>query len=333
MDSKKLALFLQIIIFVAFIGMTLPYPLIAPLFLSKTSPTYYFLFDFNISNKSFVSILLGIYPFGLFVGGLLLGMLTDRFSKKKILMLCLFFAAISQCVSGILITYKQFEWLLISRFFSGIFEGNIAIARALLAIISNNTQLKVKHFGRANAALTLGWAIGPLLGAIISKIFTTSNLKYNIPFFLSSTISLLLFISVFLLFKDLDPSHKAIQSNSSSSNNSTKKNIIYFLATSLVITLGVDAFYQFLPIFLTLHFSFSVAYIGVGVATVSFFNVLTNIFINPLLGKVAEAKKIIIWSIIFLAIFLVLFSINNLTFIAFIISAFIGISIYTTYRI
>ncbi|MBV9575127.1 MAG: MFS transporter [Gammaproteobacteria bacterium] len=329
MLNKSQLLLLQFIIFMAFLAMTLPYPLIAPLFLSMPSSSIFI----GLSKQMQISLILGIYPLGLFAGGLLLGHLADLYNKKKVLLYSLFFAACMQCLSGYLVTKQYYNGLLITRFLSGIGEGNIAIARSMLAIICSTEQTKRLHFGRSNAALTLGWTIGPLLGAVFSDQSYCFFFNFSTPFYVGSCLTFLTFILVFLKLNmprlnDLP----TIPSSSltSSSSLSTKNNFLLILSCSLLMTLGIDAFYQFLPVYLAASFHYSPMILGSAVSIVALTNTLGNLLFIPFVSKFISTVSAIIIFPFLLSICLLLISTNHYQWFIFLVLPIIGILIALT---
>lgn len=313
--------------------MTLPYPIIAPLFLSShvTKAANYFLSA--MSYKTQVTLVLGAYPLGLFIGAILLGQLSDTYGKRITLLFGLFFSSCTQLISGYLIIHKFYDGLLITRFISGLFEGNIAIARAAFALICTNEASKRKHFGRTNAALTLGWAVGPLLGYFFSDSKIFSFFKYSTPFYISGVLTLSLFTLTFFKFKE--PQKTAtinfVKNNSEKLAKSLfeKKLLILFLC-SLFITLGVDAFYQFLPIFLATQFTYSSLIISISISIVAISNTVTNIILIPIVGKFITTVDSLILFPLLLGLCLLIIGTNKYQFSIFFILPFIGASIALT---
>lgn len=294
MLNDKQPLLLQAIVFFAFVGMTLPYPTIAPLFLVNHHMPIH-LFYYLISDKVFTSMVLSAYPFGLFLGGLIIGNLADKYSKKLLLLSSLLLSILCQVLSGVLVLYGAYVWLLLLRLLSGAFEGNIVIARASLAMICNTEQLKLKHFGRMNAALTLGWMLGPLIGGVISYTMPLTSLKYSAPYFLGMCFSTMVFVLVHFYYEAPILLKNNRQREENKKHTSLNKNkIIYLMLASLWITLGIDAFYQFLPTYLSGYFHYDALWVGFIIALVAMFNGFANLVLIPLFLSRFHVKKLLV---------------------------------------
>jgi len=171
-----------------FIGLTLPYPIFGPMFLSANSG----FLSTELSNTTRMLLLgltLSIYPFGQFLGSPLLGKFSDHYGRRKVLILSLFATAISCVVIGISIHLQHLWLMLVSLFIWGFFEGNVAIAQSTMADLST-PQTKAKNFGILIIAVNLGWVIGPLVGGKLTTNNTVSWFTYSTPFYFASLLAL-----------------------------------------------------------------------------------------------------------------------------------------------
>ena len=108
----------------------MPYIIFPALFIN---PDYLILSpDSSYFTRSFfLGITLAAYPFGQFIGSPILGTLSDDFGRKKVMSISLIIAAISTLISGFAVGMHFVSLLIISRFITGVMEGNIAVARAM----------------------------------------------------------------------------------------------------------------------------------------------------------------------------------------------------------
>jgi MFS family permease len=328
MINKPQLLLLQSIIFIAFVAMTLPYPIIPPVILSISSikTTKFFLYD--ITPETQVSLTLGAYPLGLFIGSFLFGQFSDRYGKKITLLVSLLLASIVQMSSGYLIAHKFYDGLLITRFLTGLFEGNIAIARSAIAILCLTEDLKRKHFARSNAALTLGWAIGPLLGSFFSDNKIVPSFGYSTPFYIGSSFTIFCFLLTLLKFNEptiKKTLHIVSHPNTEYLASSFFENkLLLLLIFSSFLTLGIDAFYQFLPLYLSIRFSPTPLIIGVSVSIVALASTAVNIILAPIMGKFIDAANSLVIFPLSLSICLLIIGISKFQLVIFILLPFIG---------
>ena len=113
----------------ACMGLSLPYPVLTPLFID--APVSSLNSYAGFSGETLLTTLLAIYPLGIFIGSSFIGALSDRFGRRKVLANTLIICFLGYLVSAYALYIGDYLLLLISRFLTGITEGNISIARAI----------------------------------------------------------------------------------------------------------------------------------------------------------------------------------------------------------
>lgn len=101
-----------------------------------------------------------------FLAGPALGVLSDRFGRRPVLLLSLFGTAVGYFVFGFA---GSLIVLFLARILDGITGANISTAQAYIADISKPED-RSKNFGLIGAAFGLGFIIGPALGGLFSQI-------------------------------------------------------------------------------------------------------------------------------------------------------------------
>ena len=167
------------------------------------------------------------------------GGLSDRIGRRPVLMIGLVGNTVFFTMFGLANTLMI---ALAARFLAGVFNGNIAVARAYIGDVSTPKQLATR-MGLIGAAFGLGFTIGPFLGGELSSpamrwdlfvgtIFETH--PYLLPCLLASVLSI---FSLLLAFKYL-PESLAAESRSnrasqswSSTMKDTASNVKRMLAT------------------------------------------------------------------------------------------------------
>jgi MFS transporter, DHA1 family, tetracycline resistance protein len=254
--QKRQCWVILIVVFIGFIGISMPYLIFPPLFLNLE---YSFLPSSwaGTSRALFLGITLAVYPLGQFIGSPILGALSDDYGRKRLLSGTLVISSICNLFTGIAIAKENLSLLIISRFIAGLMEGNIAIARAMCTDLKMLS--KQKTFGRINAASSIAYLVGPLLGGVMTdkKLFkelTTSTPFYFICilfFFLAGLSALTLKNSVAATAvrnRTLWQRFNFIARLSALFSNKTLKHLII---TSTCFTLAVDIFYEHGPDYLT----------------------------------------------------------------------------------
>ncbi len=133
-----------------------------------------------------------------FLAAPVLGMLSDRFGRRPVLLISL---------AGTAAGYFLFAWgpslevLFLARILDGITGGNISTAQAAIADVSSPKD-RAKNFGLIGAAFGLGFIIGPALGGMLSKI------SLHAPAFGAGVFSLFTLAITAVMFKETLPKEK-----------------------------------------------------------------------------------------------------------------------------
>lgn len=198
--NNKNFLILLLTVFIDFIGVGLVIPIFAPLFLSSNST----LFDPSTS-ENLRNILLGLtlatFPFFQFFGAPILGTLSDKYGRKKLLFVSLFGTFLGYLIMIIGITHNNFLLILISRMLDGFTGGNISVATSAISDISKPED-KTKNFGLLGAIFGICFIIGPLVGGILSSSSIHPYFNLSTPFVAASIFSFINLVLVGVLFKE-----------------------------------------------------------------------------------------------------------------------------------
>ncbi|MBS3905084.1 MAG: MFS transporter [Simkania sp.] len=258
--QKMQFLVILTIVFLAFIGISMPYLIFPALFLN---PSYSILpVGEGASNQAlFLGITLAAYPLGQFIGSPILGALSDDYGRKPLLSGSLAISALCNLLTGFAIEQHYLGLLIISRFTAGLMEGNIAIARAMAADIT--TISKHETFGKINATASIAFLVGPLLGALMADKSLWESLTTATPFY---SIAILFFclslLSLLLLEKTVIRTPTKVQTFwqrihliKRMSVLFSNKHLQFLMIISTCFTLAVDIFYEFGPVHLTIQWA------------------------------------------------------------------------------
>jgi DHA1 family tetracycline resistance protein-like MFS transporter len=121
---------------------------------------YYGITDFQVTMG------LTIYSLFSFLAAPLLGQWSDKFWRKKPLVLCIIGTMFSYLI---LLVTQQYWIFLLSRLVNGITGGNISILQAILTDISPDKETKAKNFGIMGALFGMWFIVGPVVGSLLLK--------------------------------------------------------------------------------------------------------------------------------------------------------------------
>jgi DHA1 family tetracycline resistance protein-like MFS transporter len=189
--SRKTLLVLVMIAFLASMGMTILYPVLP------------FIVEKYIGNPedlaSMVGWLSSIYAICQFIAAPALGILSDRYGRRPILLICLVGSTLGYLIFGI----GGALWVLIlSRFIDGITGGDFSVLTAYVADVTE-PQERGKFFGYFGAGAGAGFIVGPVIGGF------AANFGYSTPVFLSAAMTtIIILLAFFFLPESLDRKYR-----------------------------------------------------------------------------------------------------------------------------
>ena len=120
--------------------------------------------------------LVGSYALMQFIAAPVLGALSDRFGRRKVILIALGGSAIDYVVMGFA---PSLGWLFVARSVAGLTAGALSACNAYVADVTP-PEKRAQGFGFVGAAFGLGFAIGPAIGGLLGGI----NLR--LPFFVAA---------------------------------------------------------------------------------------------------------------------------------------------------
>ncbi|MBT9599533.1 MAG: MFS transporter [Vitreoscilla sp.] len=148
------------------VGMAMPYPILAPIFVD--GPADAFTHYAGLPPEWLLGMALAANPAGILLGSLVLGPLSDRLGRRRVLVVTLLACAVGNLVTAGALSARWYPLFLLARFATGLTEGNIAVARALLADHHDEAS-RVRAFAWLNAFQYGGWLLGPLIGGLLLR--------------------------------------------------------------------------------------------------------------------------------------------------------------------
>lgn len=291
-QTVKSALFsILSIVFLDLLGVGIAIPVIALLFLSPEG---------ILPAMSFAqrTILLGFlvvtYPLAQFFGAPLLGGLSDRIGRKKVLFLSLLGTFIGYIVFALGVINQNIMLLFASRIIDGFTGGNISIALSAIADISDEKS-KAKNFGLIGMTFGLGFTLGPYVGGKLSDPLFVPWFNLATPFWFAAILTIFNIMMMFWKFPETNTHlvHKKISVFTGIKNIQTAFQLINLrtiFIVSFLLALGFNFFTQFFQVFLIEKFHYTQGQIGNIFAYIGLWIAITQgIITGPLTKRFAPA--------------------------------------------
>ncbi len=151
-----------------------------------------------------------------FVIGPILGMLSDRYGRRPVLLLSLFGLGADFLLMALA---PSLAWLLVGRVLNGMTAASFSTASAYVADITP-PEGRAKAFGFMGSAFSFGFLIGPVLGGVLGDLSLrmpdlvigawTVDMDLRLPFFVAAALTLVNFVyGLIVLPESLPPEKRA----------------------------------------------------------------------------------------------------------------------------
>ena len=152
---------LYLVIFIAFCG----YALMVTLFIPMLMGDYGFVpQDAPVARRTaIVGVLLAIYPLGQFFGAPAIGVFSDRYGRKPVLLISLVCSVGAFAVIALGIEWRNLYLLGIGCLVGGLAESNIAIVQSAISDVTHPDE-RARLFAWIYSASSVGYIAGPVAG-------------------------------------------------------------------------------------------------------------------------------------------------------------------------
>lgn len=254
------------------------------------------------------SWLMSTYAIMQFIFSPVVGGLSDKYGRRKILLVSLLAFAVDYIFLALAPTYG---WLFVGRIISGITGASFTVASAYIADVST-PETRAKNFGMIGMAFGLGFIIGPLIGGLLGKF------GVRVPFYGAAILCLLNWLyGYFILPESLAPENRRAfdfkRSNPLGAIKQVKNypSMMPLFICIYFIYMAAQAVQSTWSYFCKYQFSWTEGQIGISLAVVGFMVALVQgfllRFVNPRLGN----EKSLYIGLLFYSAGLILFSVAS----------------------
>ncbi len=284
---------LYLVIFIAFIGYSMMVTIFVPMLMYDHA---FFGGEVSRGTKTTViGVLLALYPLGQFIGSPVIGSLSDRFGRKRVITVSLFFTTAFYLLIALSLEFHLLWLLMAACFMCGLTESNVAIAQSSVADISLPED-RGRLFAYMYSAESLGYIAGPLFGGLLAVHF-----GYAFPFWITVGLLIITYVWVIVGFKDsYKPDAEApidyFKTFTNLATVFTDLPIRRVYLVNFMLYLAAFGFWRVVQIYMVDKWSFDVGKVTFYYAYLAVLGTIANLFFYQPLSKRFSHKSFIVWT-------------------------------------
>ncbi|HEX4296632.1 MAG TPA: Tet(A)/Tet(B)/Tet(C) family tetracycline efflux MFS transporter [Devosia sp.] len=245
----------------------------------------------NGEISTIYGIILASYAAMQFLCAPILGMLSDRFGRRPVLIVSLAGAAIDYLIMA----FTPTLWVLVAgRVIAGITSANMSVAGAYIADISEEKD-RAQRFSWMSAAFGVGFIVGPVLGGLLSVYFLRA------PFLVAAGLNALnLVLALTVLKESRVPSREPLELRALNPFVPLKWALSFpalapLLALFLIFAINGDIPGTISVLYSTANFHWDGVTVGLWLAAFGCFHALAQAFVTgPLTKRLGERWTLVV---------------------------------------
>lgn len=245
-----------------------------------------------------IGLLSGVYSLFQFISGPILGRLSDRYGRKKLLII----SQLGSMAGYVLLAVAgSLPLLFLSRTIDGITGGNISIAQAYMADVTDK-KTRAKGMGLLGAAFGIGFMFGPAIGGYLSKY------GFAAPALFAAGISLLSTLATSLFLKEtVNVSHAKLSPKTAMTFKELKKVLGTAPISTLIIiffllSLGFSGMQGTYALFVQAKFGWGPTQVGYIFALIGIIAIITQVKVLAFTTSKFGEYQTLFWSIVILGL-------------------------------
>jgi len=195
--------------FIERIGFGVVIPILPLLLTEPSSPLYILPAGMAVeTGYLLLGLLFACYPLGQFIGTPILGQLSDRVGRRKLLIVSVLGTLIANVLFGAGVLYGIIPLLFVAKLLDGVTGGNISIVQAAVADVSDHDH-RAAGFGKISAAFGAGFVVGPFLGGVLGSADILPFATAATPFWFAAVLSGLSLVIIYRYLEETSPMEAA----------------------------------------------------------------------------------------------------------------------------
>ncbi|RBR30652.1 MFS transporter [Enterococcus cecorum] len=265
-------------------------------------------------NGAIMGMMLSVFSITQLLASPIMGYLSDKIGRKKMIVLGMSLFAISEFIFG----FANDKYIFyLSRGLGGVAAA--LLMPAVTAFVADMTTIeqRPKAMGYVSAAISGGFIIGPGIGGVLA------SLGHRVPFFAAGIIAIigcLLTQSILI-----EPQHDLLAKNTSQKTNAkeivreflSKPGVLFIFIIIFISSFGLQAFESIYTIMTTIIFGFNPAQIAVIITVSGVLALFFQLFLfDHIIRKISEIGLIqITFFVSAIFIFIIAFTKNSTIFV------------------
>ena len=307
--SNKNLFSLLTTVFLDFLSFSIVLPILAPVLLDPLRGVLPYEFAYS-TRTILLGFLIAAFPIAQFFGAPILGVLSDKYGRKKILLISIFGTAVSLALFALGITWRNLFLLFFSRALNGITGGNVSTAQSAIADMSD-AHSKARNFGLIGMAFGLGFVLGPFVGGKLADPRLIGWFDYATPNWFAAVLS---FVNVLLIWRWFDETLKHRNQDAHIKVTAglvhvkkafADKHLRIMFSVVFFSMFGFTFFTQFFQVYLIEKFDFDQAQIGELYAFIGLWIAITQGGITRILSRRFASQEVLRISLLTLSIGLI----------------------------
>ncbi len=246
-------------------------------------------------------VMLGLFALGMFFSTPILGEMSDRIGRKKILLFCLGGISISYVLAVMAVITSTVSFLVVSRLIAGLCAGSVATAQAAIIDVSPPEQ-KTKYLSLLLFPSSLGFAAGPMCGSFLANSHLVSWFTYWTPLAFAAVLAIGNVILLGFAFKETFLRNGSIKLNLSSaiylfSDAFSDNKIRHLSIVYLLFQLSWGSYFQYISLFMFRRFDYDAIHLGYFMTFIATSFAFTYLYLIPLLTQYFQRMPLLRYSL------------------------------------
>jgi MFS transporter, DHA1 family, tetracycline resistance protein len=238
-----------------------------------------------------------------FIASPMLGVLSDRFGRRPVMLISLFGLA----ADFLVMTFApSLAWLLVGRVLSGLTGASFATASAYVADISAPEE-RAKNFGWVSAGLSSGFLVGPAVAGVLAthaiRIGTFALDPLRTPFLVAACLCAANWVYGLVALPESLPAERRMRKLYWAQANpvgslallASHRDLLPLAAINFLNQLATQVMPAIFVLYTTLRFHWSLGFLGVTFACVAVVQILVqSVVVGPVVKRVGERGAMIL---------------------------------------